>query len=76
MIANQAPFLELLDGKKQYTIPIYQRTYSWKMKQCVQLLQDIIRVGSDDNEKSHFVGSIVYFNPATSPVTSVKLIMI
>lgn len=76
MIANQAPFLELLDGKKQYTIPIYQRTYSWKMKQCVQLLQDIIRVGSDDNEKSHFVGSIVYFNPATSPVTSVPELLV
>ena len=71
MIANQAPFLELLDGKKQYTIPIYQRTYAWKLKQCVQLLKDIIRVGSDENEKSHFVGSIVYFNPAASPVTSV-----
>lgn len=76
MIANQAPFLELLDGKKQYTIPIYQRTYSWKLKQCVQLLQDIIRVGSDDNEKSHFVGSIVYFNPATSPVTSVPELLV
>jgi len=76
MIANQAPFLELLDGKKQYTIPIYQRTYSWKIKQCVQLLQDIIRVGSDENEKSHFVGSIVYFNPATSPVTSVPELLV
>jgi uncharacterized protein with ParB-like and HNH nuclease domain len=42
MIANQAPFLELLDGKKQYTIPIYQRTYSWKLKQCVQLLQNVL----------------------------------
>lgn len=76
MIAKQAPFLELLDGKKQYTIPIYQRTYSWRMKQCVQLLQDIIQVGSDDNEKSHFVGSIVYFNPATSPVTSVPELLV
>jgi uncharacterized protein with ParB-like and HNH nuclease domain/predicted transport protein len=76
MIANQAPFLELLDGKKQYTIPIYQRTYSWKLKQCVQLLQDIIRVGSDEKEKSHFVGSVVYFNPATSPVTSVPELLV
>ena len=76
MIAKQAPFLELLDGKKQYTIPIYQRTYSWKLKQCVQLLQDIIRVGSDENEKSHFVGSVVYFNPATSPVTSVPELLV
>lgn len=76
MIANQAPFLELLDGKKQYTIPIYQRTYSWKLKQCVQLLQDIVRVGSSENEKSHFIGSVVYFNPATSPVTSVPELLV
>ena len=71
MIANQASFLSLLDGKKQFNIPIYQRTYSWKLKQCQQLLDDIISVGGNDAQKSHFIGSVVYFQPSVAPITSV-----
>src|SRR5690554_2016849 len=71
MEATQAQLLSLLDGKKQFTIPIYQRTYSWHLKQCQQLFFDIERIGNDESELSHFIGSIVYFKPGTSPVTSV-----
>jgi uncharacterized protein with ParB-like and HNH nuclease domain/predicted transport protein len=68
--------LSLLDGKKQFTIPIYQRTYSWQIKQCQQLFEDILRVGKDENQLSHFIGSIVYFKPGTSPVTSVPELLV
>ena len=27
---------------RQYTIPVYQRSYSWKKQQCNQLFDDII----------------------------------
>lgn len=27
---------------RQYTIPVYQRSYSWKKQQCNQLYEDII----------------------------------
>ncbi len=76
MEANQAQFISLLDGKKQFTIPIYQRTYSWQQKQCYQLFEDIIKVGSDTSELTHFIGSIVYFKPGTSPVTSVPELLV
>ena len=72
MKATQTQLLNLLDGRKQFTIPIYQRTYSWKIKQCRQLFDDIERVGSGAPELSHFIGSIVYFKPNTSPDTSVS----
>lgn len=71
MEATQAQLLNLLDGKKQFTIPIYQRTYSWHLKQCEQLLRDIIRIGQDNSSLSHFIGSVVYFKPSSSPITSV-----
>lgn len=76
MEATQAQLLSLLDGKKQFTIPIYQRTYSWVLKQCQQLFNDIERIGNDESELSHFIGSIVYFKPGTSPVTSVPELLV
>ena len=76
MEAKQAQLLELLDGKKQFTIPIYQRTYSWQKKQCEQLLVDIERIGNDDSELYHFIGSVVYFKPDTSPITSVPELLV
>lgn len=76
MEAKQAQLLDLLDGKKQFTIPIYQRTYSWQQKQCEQLFNDIIRIGQDKSELYHFIGSIVYFKPDTSPITSVPELLV
>lgn len=76
MEATQAQLLSLLDGKKQFTIPIYQRTYSWQIKQCQQLFDDIVRVGNNADELSHFIGSIVYFKPGNSPITSVPELLV
>ena len=41
-------------------IPIYQRTYSWTEKECLQLWEDILRAGSTPDIKAHFMGSVVY----------------
>jgi uncharacterized protein with ParB-like and HNH nuclease domain/predicted transport protein len=76
MEAKQAQLLDLLDGRKQFTIPIYQRTYSWQQKQCEQLFDDIIRIGRKESELYHFIGSIVYFKPDTSPITSVPELLV
>lgn len=76
MEATQAQLLSLLDGKKQFIIPIYQRTYSWQLRQCQQLFDDIIRVGSYENQISHFIGSVVYFNPSSTPTTSVPELLV
>ncbi|HEU5375792.1 MAG TPA: DUF262 and DUF1524 domain-containing protein [Ktedonobacteraceae bacterium] len=60
MKATEFNFLKLLDGSKQFIIPIYQRTYSWRTSDCQQLLSDILRVAQNDHIPSHFIGSIVY----------------
>ncbi|GAA8537112.1 DUF262 domain-containing protein [Helicobacter pylori] len=41
-----------------FSIPVYQRNYTWEEKNCKKLLQDI--VGISQNKKTHFMGSITY----------------
>ena len=60
MEARQTQLFKILDGRRQYLIPIYQRTYSWTKKQCQQFWEDIVRVSEDKNTFGHFIGSIVY----------------
>lgn len=60
MHAEQANLLGLLRKATQFTIPIFQRTYSWGEEELKQLWDDIMRTGKNENIKSHFIGSIVY----------------
>ncbi|GAA7476991.1 DUF262 domain-containing protein [Helicobacter pylori] len=41
-----------------FSIPVYQRNYTWEEENCKKLLQDIIHISQ--NEKTHFMGSITY----------------
>src|SRR5438128_6700637 len=59
MKAQENQFLTFLNGKKQFIIHIYQRTYSWTREQCEQLWNDIVRTATDEGT-THFIGSIVY----------------
>ncbi|WQR93992.1 DUF262 domain-containing protein [Helicobacter pylori] len=41
-----------------FSIPVYQRNYTWEEENCKKLLEDI--VGISQNKKTHFMGSITY----------------
>ncbi|MFP5953395.1 DUF262 domain-containing protein [Helicobacter pylori] len=41
-----------------FSIPVYQRNYTWGEENCEKLLQDIISISQ--NKKTHFMGSITY----------------
>ena len=60
MKATEIKLIDFLKKSPQFVIPIYQRTYSWSEKECLQLWDDILRTGSDEKITAHFVGSIVY----------------
>ena len=47
MKANATKLLPFLHKASQFVVPIYQRNYSWDEKQCQQLWEDILRVGSN-----------------------------
>ncbi|SDD22769.1 6-O-methylguanine DNA methyltransferase, DNA binding domain [Sanguibacter gelidistatuariae] len=65
--AMETSFAGVLEGKKQYQVPLYQRTYAWGKKQLDQLWDDVVEVAAARREEpgtSHFIGSLVL---ATSP---------
>lgn len=41
-----------------FSIPVYQRNYTWEEENCKKLLQDIVSISQ--NKKTHFMGSIIY----------------
>ena len=70
MKATEAKLLEFIKNAPQFEIPIYQRTYSWSESECRQLWDDILRVGSDDEQAVHFVGSVVYIESGLYQVST------
>jgi len=76
MKAKETNLLKFLNGPKQFIIPVYQRKYSWKRSQCEQLWKDIMRVGSDDKNKGHFIGSVVYIEKGIYNVTAVPELLV
>ncbi|QRP46892.1 DUF262 domain-containing protein [Amycolatopsis sp. FDAARGOS 1241] len=69
--ARETTLQELLEGSKQYQVPLYQRTYSWKSGQLERLWEDITQLAKDraeDPELTHFMGSVVLApSPANGP---------
>jgi len=61
----------LASNKTTFAIPVYQRNYDWTLKECSQLLDDIKRIGTN-NDNAHFIGSIVYVHDDVYSATSVK----
>lgn len=62
MRAHEVDLITLVQGTKQFQVPLYQRVYSWTGKQLGQLWSDILgeaeRLG-DDVPAGHFIGSVV-----------------
>lgn len=57
---------ELLGGSKQFRVPLFQRTYTWKERDHAQLWRDILGLyeflrleGQPSEHASHFIGSFV-----------------
>lgn len=76
MKADAVKFLEFLSVRKQFIIPIYQRTYSWSRKQCQQLWEDILRVATDNDIHGHFIGSVVYIEEGIYHVSSTAQLLV
>ncbi|MDG4788186.1 DUF262 domain-containing protein [Micromonospora sp. WMMD1102] len=69
--ARETTLRELLEGTKQYQVPLYQRTYSWKTTQLERLWEDVLKLAEDrteDKGATHFIGSLVLApSPANGP---------
>lgn len=74
MDATKGNIYTILNGNKQFLIPVYQRYYSWEISQCERLWNDIVDMQKKGKE-GHFVGSIVNIAEQAMP-TGVQKYMI
>ncbi|WP_173019548.1 GmrSD restriction endonuclease domain-containing protein [Streptomyces alkaliphilus] len=72
MRANETVLRDLLQGEKQYIVPLYQRTYSWKRDQLNQLWADMTSLLDTTEEESHFLGSIVLAPSPNSTASGIQ----
>ena len=66
MQASETKLRQLIEGTKQYVVPLFQRPYSWSEKQWKTLWVDVLEQSRHDDGRPHFFGSIV-----TTPARSV-----
>lgn len=74
MDAGKGNIYAIMNGDKQFVIPVYQRFYSWDVAQCETLWNDIVSL-EKSGKSSHFVGSIVNIVETAMP-TGVQRFMI
>ncbi|MEH1168275.1 DUF262 domain-containing protein [Micromonospora sp. CPCC 205539] len=77
--AHETTLRELLEGAKQYRVPLYQRTYSWTDSQLRRLWEDIRKLAEERVESpnlTHFIGSLVLApSPTLGPSVSEFLVV-
>lgn len=59
MKASETSFRNLLEGSKQFKVPLFQRPYSWGKTHWETLWDDLISLYGDGIEGYHFLGPIV-----------------
>lgn len=63
MQAKETTLIRQVEGEKQYVVPLYQRTYSWKHEQLKRLWDDITAqsdlLADETDAPGHFLGSLV-----------------
>ncbi|MGM5629465.1 DUF262 and DUF1524 domain-containing protein [Apibacter raozihei] len=75
MKASESNFLSILKARNQFVIPIYQRTYNWKLEQCQQLFKDILSI-DEDTTGGHFMGSVVYFQESIHTISDISQLQV
>ena len=63
MHAKEQTLKQLLEGEKQYVVPLYQRTFAWQRPQLQQLWDDLMlqadALAAEADSPGHFLGSLV-----------------
>ncbi len=69
--AAELQMLDIFDDKYRFTIPNYQRPYSWTTEQTGELLDDLLYAVKQSNDLEgaapYFLGSVVIVKNDTSP---------
>lgn len=76
MQASETKLQHIIEGTKQYVVPLFQRAYSWKKFEWKVLWDDITELCSSDHPRPHFMGSIVTMPTASGPEGVSKYLLI
>ena len=75
MKATDQAFSQIIEGNKQFKIPVFQRDYRWTTAQCSQLWTDITHNPGSPADRGHFIGSVVYIAGETGAAFSRWLVV-
>lgn len=76
MKASETRLQPIIEGTKQYVVPLFQRSYSWTKKEWDILWDDIIELSETGDCRSHFIGSIVTMPTISVPEGVAKYLLI
>ena len=76
MKANETTFQHVIEGTKQYIVPLFQRPYCWDKSQWDTLWSDLVEMQDVVRSRSHFMGSIVTLQTQSVPEGVPKFLLI
>lgn len=76
MKASETKFQPIIEGTKQYVVPLFQRPYSWEKKEWDVLWDDLVDLCENPEPRSHFIGSIVTMPAVSVPEGVSKYLLI
>jgi uncharacterized protein with ParB-like and HNH nuclease domain len=76
MKANETTFQHVIEGTKQYIVPLFQRPYCWDKAQWETLWNDLVDMQDVGCPRSHFIGSIVTLQTQSVPEGVPKFLLI
>ncbi len=76
MQASETKLQQIIEGTKQYVVPLFQRPYSWKKSEWQVLWNDLLELCNADNPRPHFMGSIVTMSTKSVPEGITKYLLI
>jgi uncharacterized protein with ParB-like and HNH nuclease domain len=76
MKAHETILQPVLEGTKQYIVPLFQRTYSWKSDNWKTLWDDLLSLYSSESARKHFLGALVSMPVDMTPAGVNKFLLI
>lgn len=67
MQASETSLQQVIEGTKQYLVPLFQRPYSWQKSEWETLWNDLVELCEAENPRPHFMGAIVTLPIPSAP---------
>jgi uncharacterized protein with ParB-like and HNH nuclease domain len=76
MNAKETKVQPLIEGTKQFVVPLFQRPYSWERKHWEMLWGDLMDLYEEEQPRNHFMGSVVTMPAVSVPEGVTKYVLI